>query len=330
MYGIPGFEVDGQETRELVPLSEDQAIAIAADQFDVMAQRATRLDTERDDTFRLDAAGGTYVLKISHPADSRAMIDFEIAAIDYARRGDAALPLPRLHPSKDGDLAPALADHDGRRARLLGWLPGIPLAETEQTESQVGELGRTLGRLTNALAGFGHPGDHRPFAWDAMQFPRLAAVQDAVGTELTARVFDAFERVVAPREADLPRQVVHNDFNPGNVLVDPHPDAPRFVMGIIDFGDAIETARVCDLSVALSYELFPMGRNWHTAQTFVEAYELVVPLEEPERDVLPTLVAVRLAQRFLIYQWMQRGTAASLDFSTQGNLAALASLLKEI
>ncbi len=328
MYGIPGFEIDGQEPREHVPLSEAEAIAIAGDHFDVVAQRATRLDTERDDTFRLDAAGGAYVLKVAHPADSRALIDFEIAAVDYARRGDAALPLPRIHPSASGDLAPALAEHGGRRARLLGWLPGVPLAETEPTDDQVGELGRTLGRLTNALAGFGHPAARRPFAWDGMQLPKLARVQDEIGTEVTARVFDAFEHNVAPREADLPRQVIHNDFNPGNVLVDP--DGARFVTGIIDFGDAIETARVCDLAVALSYELFPMGRNWRTAQPLIDAYDLVVPLEDAERAVLPTLVAARLAQRFLIYRWMDRGTVESLDFSSQGNLAALDSLMKEI
>lgn len=330
MYGIPGFEVDGLEPREHVPLSDDEAIAIAAEHFDIMAQQATRLDTERDDTFRLDAAGGTYVLKVAHPVDSRASIDFEIEAVDYARRGDAALPLPRIHESTSGDLAPALAEHDGRLARLFGWLPGVPLADTEPNDDQAGELGRTLGRLTNALAGFGHPAARRPFAWDAMQFPRLAKVQDAVGTDLTARVFDAFESIVAPREADLPRQVTHNDFNPGNVLVDAAPGAARFVTGIIDFGDAIETARVCDLAVALSYQLFPMGRNWHTARPFVDAYEFVVPLEEAEREVLPTLVAVRLAQRFLIYQWMQRGSSSSLDFASEGNLAALASVLKEI
>jgi hypothetical protein len=328
VYGIPGFEVDGQESREHVALTDDEAIAIAADHFDIMAQQASRLDTERDDTFRLDAAGGTYVLKIAHPVDSRAAIDFEIEAVDYARRGDAALPLPRIHESTSGDLAPALAEHDGRLARLFHWLPGIPLADTEPNDEQVGELGRTLGRLTNALAGFGHPAAHRPFAWDAMQFPRLATVQDAVGTNLTGRVFEAFEANVAPREADLPRQVIHNDFNPGNVLVDP--DGARFVTGIIDFGDAIDTARVCDLAVALSYELFPMGRNWHTARPFIEAYELVVPLEEVEREVLPTLVAVRLAQRFLMYQWMQRGTAEALDFASEGNLAALAAVLREI
>lgn len=327
MYGIPGFELDGQEPVAFTPLTDDDAIAIAARHYDLIVSQAERLDTERDDTFRIDAAGGRFVLKIAHPADTAEYLDLETRVVEYASRADAALPLPRILPSTGGDLAPALPDHDGRRVRLLSWLPGTPLHETTPTEEQSGELGRTLGRLTQALRGFDHPAAHRPFAWDLLQLPKLARVNAEVGTHLTTEVFERFDRAVAPHLAELPRQVIHNDFNTGNVLVDPA--GARYVAGVIDFGDVIHTARICELAIALSYQIFPIGRSWDELDSFIEAYRMVVPLEQVELDLLPDLVAARFVLRTIIYRWMERGEPDELDFGTQANLAALDTLLRE-
>jgi hydroxylysine kinase len=323
VHGIPGFE--GDEVVAGTPLTDDEAREIAGEHYQLHVTQTQRFETERDDTFRVDAAEGTFILKVANPADSLDALDFETKALEYASAKDASLPLPRVLPSADGELVESLAN--GRWARLLTWLPGEPLADQRPTDDNAWELGRTLGHLTNALAGFEHPAAHRAFAWDALSFPRLAAVNEDVGTASTSRVFELFEERVAPLLDELPRHVIHNDFNPGNVLVEPA--GARYVTGIIDFGDTIHTARVCDLSVALSYQLFPFGRAWDDLDPFIEAYDAVVPLTDAERQVMPALVAVRLAQRILIYQWMQRGTPESLDFGTQGNLAALECLLKE-
>jgi hydroxylysine kinase len=327
VYGIPGFDADGQDAIAHVPLTETDAVDIAERQYGLAARQASRLETERDDTFRLETADETFVLKVAHPADTRAALELGTLAAEYAARSDATLSLPRTFPSVRGDLAPALADHGGRHVCLLSWLPGGLLLDAHPSDGQLRMLGDSLGRLTAALTGFSSAAAIRPFAWDPMQLPALATVQRAVGNSTTAAVFELFQEYVEPRKAQLPRQVVHNDFNPGNVLVDP--DSERYVTGIIDFGDCVETARVCDLAVALSYQLFPLGRTWANVMPFVDAYLAVVPLDPIELAVLPTLVAARFVQRILIYRWMERGTPESLDRATRGNLAALAALLKE-
>lgn len=65
-----------------------------------------------------------------------------------------------------------------------------------------------------------------------------------------------------PRLGTLPRQVVHGDANDYNVLVEsvalsPLPDGSSSIVavpeqelkgiGVFDFGDMVETARVCNL-----------------------------------------------------------------------------------
>jgi Ser/Thr protein kinase RdoA (MazF antagonist) len=51
---------------------------------------------------------------------------------------------------------------------------------------------------------------------------------------------------------DLPRCVVHGDFNASNVVCTPGTDT---VAGCIDVGDAVYTFRVCDVAIALAYAM---------------------------------------------------------------------------
>jgi hydroxylysine kinase len=329
VHGIPGFEVDGEQVVTRRPLKNTDALLIAHDTFGLRPTSAKRLETERDDTFALSTLQGRFVLKVAHPADDPAEIDFQTRALEHARAADTTLPMQRILPARDGQLAPVLADHDSRIARLFDWLPGDELLESSPDEAQLALLGDALGRLTLALAGFEHPDSTRPFAWDLAQFPRLAVVLEMFPHDDLREVFRRFDDIVAPRLAELPRQVIHNDFNPGNVLVDP--SDPAFVTGILDFGDAIPTIRIADVAVALCYQLHPFHRDWASVQPFLAAYEKRVALTVAEHHVLTTLVACRFAQRVLINEWLSQfddDRGRDEEFRA-GVRSALGRLLKE-
>ena len=126
--------------------------------------------------------------------------------------------------------------------------------------------------------------------------------------ELADRMLQRFEQAVVPKLATLPRQVVHGDVNDYNVLVAPqalvasgdervtgadvrHPSLQREHcsqpiddqnltgqgqgVGVIDFGDMVHTARVCNLGVALAYICMGKDDPLSVASTVVAAY---VPL----------------------------------------------------
>ena len=310
MHGIPGFEVDGERVVGWMPLSESDALRVVADSYGLDAISAERLETERDDSFAIQTLDARFVLKVAHPADEPADLDFQTRALAFAHAADPALPLQSILPSRAGRLNPILEQHGGRIARLFDWLPGELLLDSPPDDAQLVALGTALGRLTAALDGFAHPAAERPFAWDVAQFPRLGLLAERFPDPDVAEVFRRFATVVAPRLDELPRQVIHNDFNPGNVLVDA--SDPEFVTGILDFGDVISTIRVADVAIATCYQLFPFGRDWHGIAPFVEAYERVVPLTDAEHDVLRVLVLCRFAQRVLINQWL------SLDDNDRG------------
>ena len=301
MYGIPGFESGGSaEEFDFEHLDETAALEIADVWFAITATSATRLDTERDDTFRIETAHGDRVLKIAHPADTIAMVDLQLGALKHAERADASLPLQRIIETPGGGLALMLPS--GRVACMLEWLPGELLLDAQTGPAELAGLGDTLGRLSKAMSGYLNPDAARLNAWELRTVPRLATILKDVPNAPAAEAIDRFNARVVPHLSELPMQVVHNDFNPGNVLVDA--SVPGFVTGILDFGDVIYSMRVADLAIALSYQLFPFGHNWRDLAPMIEAFERHVPLSELERSLLPTLVAGRFAQRILINQWL--------------------------
>jgi hydroxylysine kinase len=281
-------------------IEPDAAAALLAERW-AIAGGLARLETERDDTFRVSVAGdravgSDVVLKVAHPQDRAALIDLQSRALEHARAADPGIPMPRVVPTIDGALA---ADIGGRTARVLTWLDGDLVIDSPQTPALFRDAGRMLGRLNRALADFEHPAADRDLAWD---LPNLPDLRPHVTDVLHLELIDRFAAETVPALARLPHQVIHNDAHPGNLLVDPaHPDV---VAGILDFGDVTRAPRVCDLAVALAYLVPDAPRPWHDVDAFAAGFESVVPLTDGEHAVLPMLIVARTIMRTVINQVM--------------------------
>jgi hydroxylysine kinase len=261
---------------------------------------------------------GSYALKIAHPADDPTVIELQTAAIEWAAERDAGLPLPRPIPAVDRTLQPLVA---GRVSRLFPWMPGQSLRaalwDAAPHSSLLHAIGSTQARLTIALADFRHPGESRALAWDVARLPELARLIDVVDAVddpgPVAAALDRHLTEVAARLAGLPQQFIHNDGNLDNLLVD---DKSTRVVAILDFGDAVRTARVLDLAVAASY-LLPADDQYAASDTLsglVAGWESVLLLEPEERELLPRLVIARLVQRMLLGSWLSRAVPGNAKY----------------
>lgn len=323
MYGVPGFEsTEDVEEVAFDRIDEDQAIAIASQGFNVEAFDATRLDTERDDSFRLSTAGGDRVLKVAHPADDSSVIGPQLRALQHAAKADRSLPLQRIVRTTFGGPLHLLAN--GRVSWMFEWMPGTLLRDAPEGQPQFEALGTALGRLSRALRTFELDELPRLSAWDLQTVPRLKTLLGIFPSDSVAEALRRFDDRVEPRLTDLPTQVVHNDFNPGNVLVDP--DAEEFVVGILDFGDVVYSLRVADLAIALAYQLSPLRHSLRELDPMVAAFDRQVRLMPVEREVLPDLIAARFAQRILINQWLAQN-GSERDSLHDANVSVLAALL---
>jgi hydroxylysine kinase len=323
VYGVPGFETgETHESHAFDRIDEREAISIARSGFEVQSHSAVRLETERDDSFRLTTGQGDRVLKVAHPADDAAVIATPLRALQHAAKADPGLPLQRLVRTTTGEPLHLLPD--GRVCWMFEWMPGTLLRDAAADPSQFELLGTVLGRLSRALRGFVPEFVPRLSAWDLQTVPRLAALLALFPDDSVAEAIRRFTVRVEPRLPELPTQVIHNDFNPGNVLVDP--GGPEFVVGILDFGDVVHSLRVADLAIALCYQLAPLHHGYPDVEPMIAAFDRQVRLTSAERDVLPDLVAARFAQRILINAWLAHN-GSERDNSHDANVSALTTLL---
>ena len=84
--------------------------------------------------------------------------------------------------------------------------------------------------------------------------------------------------------------MIHGDANDYNVIV----GAGRMV-GLLDFGDMVHSATVCDLAVALAYTMLGEAEPLRVAAQVIRAYQDRYPLNEAEQQALFPLVLSRLA-----------------------------------
>jgi hydroxylysine kinase len=260
----------------------------------------TPLTSERDQNHRLDTATGSFTLKLANRAEPTALTGFQTEALRHVAQHAPDLPAPRVIPDRDGNSI--IPTPDGA-LRLLTWLPGTPLAHLPRSPALAASIGHALGRLDATLASFQHPASDHHLLWDIRNAPDLTPLLPALPKDLTPRVtafLARFTTHTGPALTRLPRQVIHGDFNPHNLLADP--TDPTRLTGILDFGDMTLSHRICDLAVAASYLIDPTD-PLSLLIPLTAAYHQANPLTAQEIALLPDLITARLVTTLTISAW---------------------------
>jgi hydroxylysine kinase len=270
--------------------------------------RLTRIPTEKDDTFRLATAGGQFLVKIAPASESARIVNLQSAVMLHLENSAKPVPAQRLIRGVRGQIESTVTDPAGneRILRVLSFLEGGLLATTTPTPAQFASVGAMLGRVDDALRDFSHADDSRLLIWDLKNFthmrPLLEWVTDRDDATMATWIFDRWDAVVEPRIDDLDVQMIHGDFSPFNVVVDPNSE--HFVTGIIDFGDVVRSPTVFELSVAVANQIGADERRpWASALDIVRGYQKVRPLPAGDVSLLAVTGPARLLLRALIYGW---------------------------
>jgi Ser/Thr protein kinase RdoA (MazF antagonist) len=258
------------------------------------------LPSERDRNFAVAVDGlEEFVLKVSNATEPRGILAFQHEGL--ARLRAVGVPSPEPVPGRDGTVIIDARSPDGTPllVRLMRWVRGRPLATLapdERPPALLVELGAMMGRAATGLHGWDHPAAHRDFQWDP---GRGLAVIDAHAPAVTdprrAALLAAWRARLAPLGdviPQLPQGVIHNDANDHNVLVAADGST---ITGLLDFGDAVRSAVVCDLSVAAAYAALEAPDPMAVIAAVQRGFEAERPLTSGERAALIDLVALRLA-----------------------------------
>ena len=288
------------EARVAAPTTVDEAAQLALQSYGLTAT-ARPLPGEYDDNFHLlTADGGSYVLKIMHPARERSFVDMQCQALRHLASNVPHLVLPRVIPSSRGELFTCI-DSIGRISWLLSFVPGAPLADAKPPRSPqlLQSLGRLLGEIDSALLTFSHSATTRDLKWD---LSRALWARDYLGNvsnrdrrSLAAHFLSLFEQEVVPRLARLRRSVIYGDANDHNALLSSTGSNPSEVISVIDFGDMHTGLTAAEPAVAAAYAILGEENPLQAASAVLAGYHRIFPLNDEEIAAFFPLMAVRLA-----------------------------------
>jgi 4-aminobutyrate aminotransferase-like enzyme/Ser/Thr protein kinase RdoA (MazF antagonist) len=281
-------------------VSAADAAAIARTHFGIESA-VTPLGSQQDANFLLHTdQGPAGVLKVSNPAFTRLEIEAQDAAAEFIADRE-----PRVRTAGNLGTGPtSIADVSAEPgtplyARVLEFLPGGTLSgDRYVAPARWAALGTLTGRVSEALAGFDHPGVNRILQWDLQHADRTVAVLAPYvsDTERRSRVEHEAElawRTVARLADRLPVQVIHGDLTDDNVVC--AAGDQQLPDGIIDLGDLTRSWAVAELAIAVSSVLRHSGGEPCTTVALIAAFHRRRPLSAAEIAALWPLVVLRAA-----------------------------------
>ncbi len=249
--------------------------------------------------------GPSYVLRLASAVSDHARFFYEEALLRALQTKALPFHLPYPLPARNGQgfVSVVQDSQPGSIATLTHWLPGVV---PDRNAFNIAMAGEALAVLDRALATLdvaelpARTGDSA-FQYGDLTHCHALVTDPVVALEkliepVPLRAMAAlFEQVQHDWELlncqDLPRQIVHRDCGPGNVLM----DGGR-VSAILDFEFAGMDHRIFDFCVALSWwpvRLMGTGQEWELINALGRAYVAQVPLSQAELHWLPTTLRMR-------------------------------------
>ena len=290
----------------------------------------TRLPSEKDLTFGLDTgAGRDWVVKIANIAEPPEALALQAAALDHLAVTAPDLGTARVRRTLTGEVFPRIRDEAGAAHIMLvvSYVPGAQIGGEALNAADAAAIGHMLAGLDRGLAGFTHPAAQRTLLWDHRRLPdytgMMEMIADPAHLALARRALARYRAAALPHQGALRQQIVHNDFNPYNIMRD---EAGR--LGVIDFGDMLQAPLVQDLAVALAY-LVPRGEGaLGHAPSCVRAYGAMLPLTKLEQQLLPALTGARAALTLTIANWRAARNPHRADYILRNAPSAARALAR--
>ncbi len=303
---------------EAPQLDASEVLGLVREHYGLEA-RLEALLSERDQNFRLRCDDGRqFVVKIVNAAEDPLATDFQSQALlyleAYLANNDCPINVPRILRTTAGRThLPVTSAGAQHVMRIVTYLAGIPLGNAPASPLLCRHLGVCLAHLGRALHGFDHPGSDHGLLWDMQQSLQLRRILEHIPERDLrrdiAQTLDDFEAHALPQFKDARSQVIHSDFNPENVLVDP--DDRSSITGVIDFGDMLKAPLIVDVAIGASYLRATTGNPLAGIAEFLVGYHSVTLLEISEIDMLFDLIKTRLAASITILSW--RATLRGAD-----------------
>jgi len=284
----------------IIPDYNEKAIAdFAMDLYDIEGE-ISFLASYEDQNARIKTPNGSYVLKIANNRLPIANLQMQTDTIEYLEKTMPQLNIPRLIPTRNGELITLV---DGFAIRMLTFLEGEIIGQGSCSAALYHSIGSFMGRFSVAMQGYSHPDAYRPDdPWNLDNVLTCRKFLDDVKKAGDRMRIEHFYQIymddIQPKLTTLRRSVIHADANEQNLLVDKK--SSDEITGLIDFGDMQLATHVNEIAITMAYALLDEDNIEMAAKEILQGYTQEFPLNAEELEVLPNLLAMRLVQSVLM------------------------------
>lgn len=292
--------------------SQDEAVSVLDEHYDIQAQKIVELSAELDRNFYVLADDKhEYILKIAHSSLSNSVLDLQNATLKYLEQ--TLNIFPKLILTNHGEDTTEITVTDGQKytVRLLNYLQGTPLADFRpHTNELLYDAGGLLGKLSQAMQPFSHPEKRLDYRWNLLNLLDIVPYMEGMPEEkqhIVRHFVALYESQILPQVDSLRHSFIYNDANDHNILVQAQSLETYRISGMIDFGDMVYSLTVAELAIALAYTMMNKEHPLDTATQVIRGYHASFPLTEDEISVLFVLVCARLCMSVCISWYQQQG-----------------------
>jgi homoserine kinase type II len=266
--------------------------------------------------WRADAADGqSYVLRLSHDLPLIPRVRYEAELLQALSYKNLPFRLPLPLRANNGDIIVYFEPEQGMTAfaTLFPLLPGKlqdrppernDLLSASHAATMLALLDDALATLPAiplndgfiAATTFGQLAHLHPLVPDPLSAVEQLPIDREQARQVHAFLSEVMESV-SHLYAQLPQQLLHRDYDPGNILFE-----QQRVTAVLDFEFAGKDVRVLDLCVALSWwpiNLLGTGKEWDLIDAFGAAYTKQKALSEEELLAIPAVFRLRDATSFV-------------------------------
>ncbi|MEV5967690.1 aminotransferase [Kribbella sp. NPDC051952] len=294
------FDFFTQPSLPVPDISADQAAEFVRTTYGIEGT-VTELGSQQDANFLIEADPNTYVLKVSNAAFSPTDLLAQDQAAAHVGRHEPDLDLPAAVPGLNGEtVQPVVLAGQPTHARLVTYVAGAVLSDSSYLAPEViAALGELAGRTCRALADFDGEVPARALQWDLRHAEevvfRLADYVTVPGGPDAARsAATTAADALAPYVDNLPRQLIHGDLTDDNVIARPGADGRPQPVGVIDFGDLMETWAIAELAVTCA-SLLHYSADPAIMLPAIQSFDRIRPISDDELAAMAPLIVLRAA-----------------------------------
>ena len=260
--------------------------------------KATQVEGESDDNFKLNSKNKSYFFKIYPKKTDPKFVKFQTNLLtdlkDYKKAANNKLTLDKKPYATFFD-----KENEIRYFRMNDWINGRLWSSVNPINKNLRhELGLESAKLILKLKKINSNYLREDFDWDLSNYLWIDKFYKKIDIGkkrqlIIENLLLNFKKKQSEYDG-LRKNLIHNDLNDNNIIVSENLKTPNIV-GFIDFGDCIKSQLINELAVTCTYGIIDSMNLLESACEIIKGFNSEIKISEIEIEFLYELILLRIS-----------------------------------